>query len=120
MDGGHPGAETPASDAGTGAAPERGDGAPTEERTAPEVEGSRTHDPRTPAALVEMMSRDWEATSTFPDRPHPAAPRYAARRRALSALFPGVHLVVPTGVPKVRANDTEYRFRPGKIGRAHV
>ncbi|MGO8685760.1 MAG: aminopeptidase P family protein [Candidatus Dormibacteria bacterium] len=75
--------------------------------------GSRPHDPRTPEALVELMSRDWAPTSTLPDHPHPAAPRYAERRRALSALFPGVHLLVPTGVPKVRANDSDYRFRPG-------
>jgi Xaa-Pro aminopeptidase len=59
------------------------------------------------------MSRDWAPTSTLPDRPHPAAPRYAERRRALSQLFPGVNLVIPTGIPKVRANDSDYRFRPG-------
>ncbi|NEE10878.1 aminopeptidase P family protein, partial [Streptomyces sp. SID7499] len=38
---------------------------------------------------------------------------YTARRRAvLSALFPGELLVVPAGNPKVRANDTDYPFRP--------
>ncbi len=75
--------------------------------------GSRTHDPRTPAALIELMSRDWAPTSTFPERPHPATARYQERRAALAALFPGVHLVIPSGVPKVRSNDDDYRFRPG-------
>jgi Xaa-Pro aminopeptidase len=75
--------------------------------------GSRTHDPRTPAALVELMSRDWAPTSSFAERPHPAAPRYRERRSALAALFPGVHLLIPSGVPKVRSNDSDYRFRPG-------
>ena len=79
----------------------------------PALEGTRSHDPRTPEALVELMSRGWDATSTFPDRPHTAAPRFAQRRAALSSRFAGAHLVIPTGIPKVRANDTEYRFRPG-------
>ena len=80
---------------------------------APPVEGSRPHHPPTPAALIELMSRDWAPTSTLPDRPHAAAPRYAERRQALSRLFPGVNLVIPTGIPKARANDDDYRFRPG-------
>ena len=84
-----------------------------EEEATPASEGSRSHHPHTPAALVELMSRDWATSSTFPDHPHPAAPRYAERRQALSHLFPGVHLVIPTGVPKVRSNDDDYRFRPG-------
>ncbi len=38
---------------------------------------------------------------------------FAARRRALSKLFPAETLIIPTGHEKVRANDTHYRFRPG-------
>ncbi len=76
-------------------------------------EGSRTHDPRTPPALIELMSRDWAPSSSFPERPHPAAARYRERRAALAALFPGVHLLIPSGIPKVRSNDNDYRFRPG-------
>ncbi len=41
------------------------------------------------------------------------ADAFRARRRALSQLFPGETLVIPTGHEKVRANDTYYRFRPG-------
>ena len=36
----------------------------------------------------------------------------AARRAAISALFPGDRLVIPAGELKVRSNDTDYRFRP--------
>ena len=39
--------------------------------------------------------------------------RFAARRQALGKLFPGDVLVIPTGHEKIRANDTNYRFRPG-------
>ncbi|HEX7746186.1 MAG TPA: aminopeptidase P family protein [Micromonosporaceae bacterium] len=45
--------------------------------------------------------------------PRPEVPNYAKRRAALSAAFPGEALVIPTGKVKVRANDTEYPFRPG-------
>lgn len=36
----------------------------------------------------------------------------ARRRRAISDRFPGERLVIPAGPPKVRSNDTDYRFRP--------
>jgi Xaa-Pro aminopeptidase len=66
-----------------------------------------------PAALVEFMSRDWSAPVSAVDGPSPAAPFHARRRAALASRFPGEWLVVPTGNLKVRANDTDYRFRPG-------
>ena len=44
--------------------------------------------------------------------PHPVTPWAAARRERLAGLFPGERLVVPAGTFKVRANDTDYRFRP--------
>lgn len=41
-----------------------------------------------------------------------ASALFAARRRAaVSAMFPGERIVVPAGRPKVRSNDTDYRFR---------
>ena len=43
---------------------------------------------------------------------HPVADRAAARRATLAAMFPGERLVLPAGTYKVRANDTDYRFRP--------
>ena len=42
-----------------------------------------------------------------------AARQHAARRNALSDLFPKRALVIPTGHECTRSNDTTYRFRPG-------
>jgi Xaa-Pro aminopeptidase len=69
--------------------------------------------PPIPPALVEFMSTDWAESEPLVDGPSPAAPFHARRRDAISARFPGDWLIVPTGGLKVRANDTDYRFRPG-------
>jgi Xaa-Pro aminopeptidase len=71
-----------------------------------------SHDPDFPERLLEFMRTGWA------DRPLPVsrraeADRYAERRARLSATFPGETLVIPTGTEKVRANDTDHRFRPG-------
>lgn len=42
----------------------------------------------------------------------PAALPAAARRAKIAAAFAGARLVIPAGGLKVRANDTDYRFRP--------
>lgn len=70
------------------------------------------HRPPSPRSLVERMTANWapEAPRT---EVHPAAPYAAARRERLAELFGDRVLVIPTGNPKVRANDTDYRFRPG-------
>jgi Xaa-Pro aminopeptidase len=71
------------------------------------------YDTTPPRALLDFMMRRWRpASGKLPPalRFHPA---FAARRRALSRLFPGETLVIPTGEEKVRSNDTLYRFRPG-------
>jgi Xaa-Pro aminopeptidase len=72
-----------------------------------------SHDTTPPQALLDFMLRDWKpAAKALPPKlkNHEA---FHARRRALSALFPGETLIIPTGHEKVRANDTYYRFRPG-------
>ena len=72
-----------------------------------------THDTAPPPALLGFMVQQWKPASTrMPPKLRNAA-AFAARRRALSQLFPGETLVIPTGHEKVRANDTYYRFRPG-------
>jgi Xaa-Pro aminopeptidase len=70
------------------------------------------HDTGTPADLLTFMTQSW-ASPTGPVPTLAGRERFAARRRKLSELFPGDVLVIPTGHEKVRANDTNYRFRPG-------
>jgi Xaa-Pro aminopeptidase len=78
----------------------------------PEAGEASSHDIPLPEHLREAISRDWDPA---PPMPHPAtaevAPHAARRRAALSELFRGKLIVVPAGVPKVRANDTDYPFR---------
>lgn len=72
-----------------------------------------SHDSPPPKALLEFMVRDWNLRTTELPAPIAHHEAFAARRRALSKLFPGAALVIPTGHEKVRANDTHYPFRPG-------
>ncbi|MGZ6825918.1 MAG: aminopeptidase P family protein [Mycobacteriales bacterium] len=76
-------------------------------------EGTASHDPKRPAKLLEFMSTGWaERDATLPAE-GAAAPYRRARRERLAQAFPGEVLVVPSGGLKVRANDTDFRFRPG-------
>jgi Xaa-Pro aminopeptidase len=70
------------------------------------------HRPPLPRPLVEYMTRDW-AERTFDEPSHPAVDRTASRREAIRARFDGKTLIVPSGGLKIRANDTDFRFRPG-------
>lgn len=72
-----------------------------------------THPPAQPDALIEFMMHSWRARGGKKPARHPNAAAFKARRRKLSRAFPGVTLVIPTGHEKIRANDTNYRFRPG-------
>jgi Xaa-Pro aminopeptidase len=58
------------------------------------------------------MTSDWQVAEPS-NEVHPAATFAAQRRDRLSEQFTGKTLVIPTGNPKVRANDTDFRFRPG-------
>jgi len=70
------------------------------------------HDEAAPPALLEFMVTEWAPKAGAPE-PLAEAARFRERRERLSAQFPGDVLVVPTGHEKVRANDTNFRFRPG-------
>lgn len=74
---------------------------------------STSYDSAPPPALLDFMRQQWRPASGKLPRPLPHHTAFAARRNALSRLFPGETLVVPTGEEKVRSNDTLYRFRPG-------
>jgi Xaa-Pro aminopeptidase len=79
----------------------------------PETKPSTGYDSAPPPALLDFMLTRWRPGKGKLPRPIPHQKAFAARRRALSRLFPGETLVVPTGEEKVRSNDTVFRFRPG-------
>jgi Xaa-Pro aminopeptidase len=72
-----------------------------------------SHDLEVPDPLREFMASGWADIVAVEAEPAPFAPYCAKRRGALSARFPGEALVVPSGNLKVRANDTDFPFRPG-------
>jgi Xaa-Pro aminopeptidase len=76
------------------------------------AEGTESHDPDFPERFVEFMRTGWRA-SALDVAARPQVPHHAKRREALSSAFPGETLIIPSGRAKVRANDTEYPFRPG-------
>src|SRR6188472_3912407 len=70
-----------------------------------------SHDPAVPEAYSAFMRTGWgERELDLPRQP--VADRAAVRREKLAGTFPGERLVLPSGTFKVRANDTDYKFRP--------
>ena len=82
----------------------------SEETTSEPQLKTESHDQPVPDAYAKFMREGWgDRELDLP--PHPVAPWAAARRERLAALFPGERLVIPAGGFKVRAYDTDYRFR---------
>jgi Xaa-Pro aminopeptidase len=77
------------------------------------VAAAAAHDTGAPEALIAFMTERWAQPSSEPPPVVRGLDRFQARRAKLSAIFPGETLIVPTGHEKVRANDTDYRFRAG-------
>ncbi len=72
---------------------------------------TESHDPAVPAAYAAFMRTGWGEREL--DLPVQAVAGPAAERRTrLAEAFPGERLVLPAGTFKVRAYDTDYRFRP--------
>ena len=68
------------------------------------------HDPWVPEAWAAFMRQGWgDRELDLP--PHAVASYAADRRRRLAEQFPGERLVLPAGGYKVRAYDTDFRFR---------
>ncbi|WP_447948316.1 aminopeptidase P family protein [Microbacterium maritypicum] len=64
-----------------------------------------------PQGFLDTISTGWaERPETLP-APRAQASYAATRRAAVSAAFPGKHLVIPAGSLKQRSNDTDYVFR---------
>jgi Xaa-Pro aminopeptidase len=70
-----------------------------------------SHDPAVPEAYSAFMRTGWDDREVEVPR-QPVADRAAVRRQKLAGMFPGERLVLPAGTFKVRANDTDYKFRP--------
>jgi len=74
-------------------------------------EGRVSHDAPTPTGLAEFIKQGWAPSPLLDLTPAAVVPFAQNRRQKLSALYPGVRLVVPAGRLKARSNDTDYRFR---------
>ena len=72
-----------------------------------------SHDAPTPPKLIDFMLQGWKAPAKRVVKPISGHANFAERRARLGDLFPGEALVIPTGHEVVRANDTNFRFRPG-------
>jgi len=73
---------------------------------------TNSYDSDAPPNLVQFMLKHWKVTP-LKTKPLAAAAFHRARREALSRMFPGELLIVPTGERKLRAGDQFYPFRPG-------
>ncbi|MEU6931387.1 aminopeptidase P family protein [Streptomyces sp. NPDC046385] len=62
--------------------------------------------------LSALMRTGWADTERHDLELAEQSPYAARRRAALSALFPGERLVIPSGNLKVRSNDDTFPFRP--------
>src|SRR5579862_2737433 len=80
---------------------------------ASKVPARNAYDADVPPNLLEFMLKSWSPKARKLPRVLPAAANFQKRRTRLSQRFAGDVLVIPTGHPKVRANDTFYPFRPG-------
>lgn len=67
----------------------------------------------TPASdtFRQYISGQWADRPRAEAPERPVAARAAERRARLSALYPGVRLVLPAGPAKQRSNDTDYPYR---------
>lgn len=64
-----------------------------------------------PKGFLDTISTGWAERPDATPVERAQAPFAAARRRAVSAAFPGRRLVIPAGSLKQRSNDTDYPFR---------
>ncbi len=77
------------------------------------TEGQASHDHQPPAAFPRFMAGGWAPLPTMTPSRDDVAPYTAKRRALLGSRFPAETLVIPSGGLRVRANDTDYPFRPG-------
>ena len=93
-------------------------------------DGTRAHDAPNANALAEFMKGGWAPSPLEGVKPVEHLSFIEARRRRISAKYPGKRIIFPAGAQKVRSNDTYFKFRAHteftyysgilEIGRAHV
>ena len=83
------------------------------QKTKSKSKAKASHDAPTPPKLIDFMLTGWKAPAKRVVKPIAGHANFADRRDRLGKLFPGEALVIPTGHEVVRANDTNFRFRPG-------
>lgn len=65
----------------------------------------------TDGAFADFVRSGWAPRDSTAPAPRAASAHAASRRAEISALHPGVRLIVPAGPVKQRANDTDFPFR---------
>lgn len=73
--------------------------------------GTQPHDIPKGEALAEFMGKGWADSGLDGVRPAEVVKFASLRREKLSAMYPGVRIIIPAGTFKVRSNDTDYKFR---------
>ena len=72
----------------------------------------RKHDTAPSAQFAEFMKTGWTPSDREGLQPLEVVTYAYSRRQVLSAAFPGKRIVIKAGGYKVRANDTDYNYRP--------
>jgi Xaa-Pro aminopeptidase len=72
----------------------------------------RTHDQAPSPIFAEFMKSGWIASERDGLEPLEVVTYAYSRRQVLSAAFPGSRIVIKAGGFKVRANDTDFNYRP--------
>jgi Xaa-Pro aminopeptidase len=78
---------------------------------AKKTSAARSHSPHSKTFLSYIAS-GWASSPQPAIKAWPVASFAAARRERLASQFTGSVLVIEAGEPKVRSNDTDYRYRP--------
>ena len=72
----------------------------------------RIHDQAPSELFAEFMKSGWTPSNLEDLAPLEVVTYAFSRRQVLSENFKGIRLVLPAGGYKVRANDTDYNYRP--------
>jgi Xaa-Pro aminopeptidase len=81
-----------------------------ESAAAPRATSNRSTTPRS-ETFAHYISSQWADRAEVLAPPREQAAHAADRRARISALHPGVTLIIPAGAAKQRSNDTDYPYR---------